>query len=74
MLFSIVKDPIISAYDLNHNIDIIYQLAHQWKMEFNPEPIKQATEVLFTCETSSANHPQLLFNGNAVVKVNEQNI
>ena len=41
-------------------------------MEFNPDPIKQATEVLFSCKKKSVNHPQLNFNGVAVVKVNEQ--
>ena len=41
-------------------------------MEFNPYPIKQATEVLFSCKNSSPNHPQLIFNGIAVAKVNDQ--
>ena len=41
-------------------------------MEFNPDPTKQATEVLFSCKKSSPNHPQLVFNGTAVVRVNEQ--
>ena len=72
MLFSIVKDPVISANTLNNDLDIIYQWAHQWKMEFNPDPTKQATEVLFSCKKVSSNHPQLIFNGTAVVKVNEQ--
>ena len=65
------KDPVISANTLN-DLDIIYQWAHQWKMEFNPDPTKQATEVLFSCKKDSSNHPQLIFNGTAVVKVNEQ--
>ena len=47
MLFSIVKDPVISGDDLNHDLDIIHHWAHQWKMEFNPDPTKQATEFLF---------------------------
>ena len=51
---------------------MIYQWAHQWKMEFNSDPIKQATEVLFSCKKNSVNHPQLIFNLSAVVKVNEQ--
>ena len=42
-----------------HDLDIIYQRAHQWKMEFNPDPTNQATEVLFTCKKSSPNHPHL---------------
>ena len=50
MLFSIVKDPVISADDLNHDLDVICQWAYQWKMEFNPDPSKQATEVLFSCK------------------------
>ena len=46
MLFSIVKDPVISANNLNHDLNIL----RQWKMEFNPDPTKQAVEVLFSYE------------------------
>ena len=38
ILFSIVKDPVTSANDLNHDLDMIYQWAQQWTMEFNPDP------------------------------------
>ena len=72
MLFSVVRDPIISADELNHDLDVIYQWAHQWKMEFNPDPTKQATEVLFSCKKTSPIHPQLIFNGTPVEGVNEQ--
>ena len=72
MLFSIVKGPVTSANDLNHDLDMIYQWAYQWKMEFNPDPIKQETEVIFSCKKNSVNHPPLTFTGDAVVKVNEQ--
>ena len=72
MLYSIVKVPAISANNLNHDLDIIQQWAYQWKMEFNPDPTKQATEVLFSCKKSSPNHPRLIFNGIAVAKVNDQ--
>ena len=41
-------------------------------MEFNPDPSKQANEVLFSCKKSSPNHPQLIFNGTVVAKANEQ--
>ena len=41
-------------------------------MQFNPDPTKQATEVLFSCKKSSPNHPKLIFNGTVVAKVNEQ--
>ena len=55
MLFTIVKNPEMSAND-------------QWKLEFHPDTTKQATEVLFSCEKSSPNHPQIMFNGTVVAK------
>ena len=59
IFFSVVEDPVISAVDLNHDLGIIYQWAFQWKMEFNPDPTKQATEVFFSCKKVSPIHPQL---------------
>ena len=47
MLYSIVRDPATYANNLNHDLDIIQYWAYQWKMEFNPDPTKQTTEVLF---------------------------
>ena len=38
----------------------------------NPNHTKQASEVLFSCEKSSPNHPQLISNGTVVARVNEQ--
>ena len=70
MLFSIVNDPALSANNLNHDLRLIQQWAYQWKMEFNPDPSKQATEVLFSYKKSSPNHLQLVFNGTIVAKVN----
>ena len=37
-------------------------------MEFNPDP----TGFIFSCKKNSVNHPSLTFNGDSVVKVNEQ--
>ena len=47
-LFSIVIDPVTSANDLNHDLKLIEKWAFQWKMSFNPDPNKQATELLFS--------------------------
>ena len=44
--FSLVKYPLISAAELNHDLDLINKWASQWKMQFNSDPTKQATEVL----------------------------
>ena len=50
MLFSVVKDPEVSTNYLNHDLDNICQWAHQWKLELNLDPTKQAIEVLFSCK------------------------
>ena len=34
MLYSIVKDPSVSADELNHDLETISVCAHQWKMEY----------------------------------------
>ena len=59
MLFSTVRYPLISASDLNHDLDIKYQ----WNMVFNPEPSKKATEVLSSYKISNPNRPQIIFSG-----------
>ena len=46
--------------------------AHPWKLKFNPDPTKQAAEVLFSCKKSSPNHPQIMYNGTIEAKMNDQ--
>ena len=72
MLFSVVKNPALTAAELNNDLEKIRQWAHQWKMEFNPDPTKQATEVLFSVKSTKPIHPDLFFNGVVVQKLNEQ--
>ena len=38
-------------------------------MAFNPDPTKQATEILFSCKRKEINHPPLFFNGHPVKRV-----
>ena len=71
MFFSIVKHPVISANDWNHDLKVIHEWACQWKLEFNPDPSKQATELLFSCKNSRPNDPPLFSNGIPVINVNE---
>ena len=72
MLFSIVQDPNISANELNHDLHLIQKWAHQWKLEFNPDPTKQATQMIFSCKKNKVNHPRIVFNGSTVCKVDHQ--
>ena len=68
-LYSVVNDPKISADELNYDLNLIGQWAHQWKMSFNPDPTKQAEEILFSCKRKSPNHPPIYFNGTEVKRV-----
>ena len=70
MLFSTVHDPDITADELNHDLINISMWAYQWRMSFNPEPTKQAIEVLFSHKRQQNYHPPLYFNGSIVSRQN----
>ena len=64
MLFSIVNNAALSAEELNHDLQIISNWAHQWKMSFNPEATKQAIEILFSQKRTNVNHLPPFFGRN----------
>ena len=68
-LFSIVQNPVVSAEELNHDLDRINKWAHQWKMCFNPDPNKQAEEILFSNKLKSPDHPPIFFSNVEVKRV-----
>ena len=70
-LFSVVHDPLKAAADLNDDLNMIDNWAHQWKMSFNPDPTKPAEEILFSCKKKSPYHPPLYFRDNEVKRVND---
>ena len=41
-------------------------------MNFNPDPNKEATELLFSCKKNGPNHPFPFFNESVLPKVKEQ--
>ena len=47
-LFSIVHNKQLPAQNLNENLNKINRYSFQWKMSFNPDPSKQAQEVIFS--------------------------
>ena len=67
-IFHVVKDPSTSAEILNHDLTRILEWAYRWKMSFNPDPSKQAQEVLFSNKVTKTNHPNIIFNGNTIQK------
>ena len=67
-LFSIVCNNEISAAELNNDLKEVSKWAHKWKMSFNPDPSKQAQEVIFSRKTKKEVHPTLYFNNLPVQK------
>ena len=66
-----VKDSNTAASDMNHDLDLICQWAHTWRMSFNPDPQKQAVELRFSKKKIEIDHPVILFNNIPVKKVDE---
>ena len=73
-LFSKVYDIRKSASQLNDGLKKISHWAYQWKIQFNPDPNKQANEVTFSRKTSSYNflHSPIKFSNNEISKCPHQ--
>ena len=61
-LFNVAHDINISANGLNNDLKKVSNWAFQWKMSFNPDPSKQAQEVIFSRKLKRVTHPPLVFN------------
>ena len=61
-LFSVTHDITTSANELNNDLKKISDWAFQWKMSFNPDPSKQAQEVIFSRKLKNVSRPPLVFN------------
>ena len=70
-LFTVIHDPIRAALDMNHDLDTIKRWAHNWRMSFNPDPNKQAVEVIFSTKRAPVDHPIIFFNDAPVMKVTQ---
>ena len=71
-LFSVVRDLNTSANEINDDLKNIEAWAHEWKVSFNPDPLKQAQEVIFSLKRNKPHHPDIIFNGNPVKKSSSQ--
>ena len=68
-LFSTVRDPNLSAKELNDDLKMINEWAFQWKMSFNPDPNKPAEEIIFSRRYNRPIHPPLYLNNVEVKRV-----
>ena len=64
-LFSVIHDVDAYANELNNDLYQINKWAFQWKMSFNPDPSKQAQEIILSRKTKKS-HPSLRFNNSIV--------
>ena len=71
-MFSTVHDTNNCARLLNSDLLLIQNWALQWKMSFNPDPSKQAQEVIFSRKINKPIHPQLFFNENIINSIPHQ--
>ena len=58
-LFSKVYNTHKSASELNDDLEKISYWANQWKMQINPDPTKQANEVIFSRKVQITYHIHL---------------
>ena len=65
-LFSVIQNINSTANSLNSDLMKISDLVLQWKIRFNPDPKKQAQEVIFSRKTNKIRHPRLYCNQNLV--------
>ena len=61
-LFSLINTQMSCEDKLNRGLDRISARAYQWKMSFNPDLTKQATEVYFSRKSDPSDIPSLFFN------------
>ena len=59
-LFSVVDKINFSATNLNSDLSKINALVNQWEMTFNPDPNKQAQEIIFSRKIKKILHPYTL--------------
>ena len=71
-LFSTIKGSERAANNLNNDLKETNKWAFQWKMNFNPDPKKQAQEVIFSGKTTKIVQSKIFFNNNPVSKDNSQ--
>ena len=70
--FSTVYNITEATNNLNNDLAIITNWAHQWKISYNPDISKQAHEVIFSRKNLVTFHPPLTFNSIPVAQTNCQ--
>ena len=67
-LFSKIYDIIISAKELDSDLEKISKWVFQWKIQFILIPIKRQMRVFFLEKQKNSSHPPVAFNNNVIKK------
>ena len=65
-----MKDGISASVTLNKDLYLISKWAYSLKMSFNPDPSKQATELVFSNKRADFQLPTSTFNNNILTPAN----
>ena len=71
-LFSVNHDVETSENEFNNDLYQISKWPFQWKMSFNPDPSKQAQEIISSRKTKKSSHPSLHFDNSIVLQTSYQ--
>ena len=71
-LFPVIHDSSTSALEQNSDLPKINRWTCQRKMSFNPDPKKQAQEVIFSRKPKAIWHSSLVSNNDNVIQVTSQ--
>ena len=72
-LFSKIENKSYSNFQINKDLETISKWAFfQWKILFNPDPVKQATELSFSHKRDKVVYPPLPFNNNDLQSASSQ--
>ena len=72
LFFPVIYDSVITTLALNSYLSRMKQWDFQWMMSFNPDPKKQAQEVIFSRKLKKVCHPPLRFKNNKVSQASSQ--
>ena len=62
-LFSVVQNKNdLASSQFNNDLSKVSDWANTWKMSFNPDPSKQAQEVIFSRKCTKEDHPPIYIN------------
>ena len=71
-IFPVIHDSVITTVELNSDLSRKKKWTFQWKISFNPDPNKQAQEIIFSRKLKKVCYSPLRFNNNNISQASSQ--